>query len=67
MIAPQSIQRDMRNAHTILVKIPEEKGHVRELGVDVNLILKWFLEKLCVRLWSGFIWLPEHYNELWFL
>jgi hypothetical protein len=30
-----------------------ERHHLRDLGVDVNIILKWILGRTC----TGFIWL----------
>jgi hypothetical protein len=36
-----------RNAYRILVRKPEEKDHLRNLGVDVRIILKWVSEISC--------------------
>jgi hypothetical protein len=33
-----------------------ERDHLKDLGVDGRIILKWILRKW-TRIWSGFIWL----------
>jgi hypothetical protein len=40
MVPPRSIQRDMRNAHPILVKILDGKGGVGDIGVYESLIFE---------------------------
>jgi len=35
----------MRNAHKIIVRKPEGKEHLEDLGVDVRIILEWILGK----------------------
>jgi hypothetical protein len=39
----------------IFVRKSEEKGHCGDPCVDSRIILKWILEKLYMRAWSGFI------------
>jgi hypothetical protein len=48
--------RKMRNVYKMLVHKPEEKNHSEDLGIGGDNI-KWFLEKQCGRVCSGFIWL----------
>jgi hypothetical protein len=42
----------MRNIHS-----PRGRDHVRDLGVDGRIILKWILKKCGVKVWTGLIWL----------
>jgi hypothetical protein len=52
----------MRNAHNILVGKPEGKNHLKDLGVDGNIILQWILEKHVGKLWTGCVWLWTEAN-----
>jgi len=47
----------MRNVRRILVGNSEEKNDVGYLGLDGMIILKWFLKKCSVKVWSRFSWL----------
>jgi hypothetical protein len=35
----------MRNVYKLLVRMPEEKGHLEDPGVDGKTIQNWFLKK----------------------
>jgi len=35
----------------------EGKNHLRDLGLDVRIILQWTLKKFDRRAWTGFVWL----------
>jgi len=35
----------------------KERYHLEDLGIDRRIILKWILNKLDWRVWSGLIWL----------
>jgi hypothetical protein len=47
----------VRNAYTILVVKPEGKSHLKDLGVDGSIILKWIFGKKGWRVWIEFSWL----------
>jgi hypothetical protein len=36
---------------------PEERAHLKDLGVEGRMTFKWTLKKWDRRAWSGFIWL----------
>jgi len=36
---------ERRNSYIILVEISEGKNHLRDLGIDGRIILKWILDK----------------------
>jgi hypothetical protein len=42
---------DMRTAYQILVKKPEGKNHLRDLDIEVKILLKWILQKYGVTSW----------------
>jgi hypothetical protein len=46
---------DVRNLYRILAGKHESKNHSEDLGIDRRVILEWNLEKLCERIWTGFI------------
>jgi len=46
-----------RGVYRVLVGKPEGKNHLKELGVDGRLILRWIFRKLDVGLWTGSSWL----------
>jgi hypothetical protein len=46
--------RDIKNPYRILVGKPEGKNHLQDLGVDGKMILKWILQELVMRMWTGF-------------
>jgi hypothetical protein len=43
-------------ANKILVRKPEEKDMLGELGVDGRIILKLILKNYDVRMWTRFVW-----------
>jgi len=46
-----------RDAYTVLVRRPEKKSHVQEVGVDGKIILICVLKKLDGETWTELIWL----------
>jgi hypothetical protein len=48
---------EMRNAYKILVEKPKKKKHLEDIGIDGGTILKCLLQKLGIRIQTGFIWL----------
>jgi hypothetical protein len=46
-----------RDVYRVLVGKPEGKNHLKELGVDGRLILRWIFRKLDVGVWTGSSWL----------
>jgi hypothetical protein len=49
------------------------RGHLRDIGIDGNILLKEILKKQGVKVWTGLIWIStvtsrgicEHENEPW--
>jgi hypothetical protein len=39
------------------VEIPEGRNHLKDLGLDGTIILKWIFRKKDVETWIGFLWL----------
>jgi hypothetical protein len=54
--------REMSNSYTIFGRIPEGKNHLRDLGVDERIILKWILEKWYMKIFTRLIWLKTWSN-----
>jgi hypothetical protein len=46
-----------RNVYKVLVGKPEEKGHLKDQGVDGRMGSEWTLGRLFGAVWSGFTWL----------
>jgi hypothetical protein len=49
--------KEMRNPYNILVRKPEGKNHLEDLGIDGKVILKCILKKQDVRMGTKFIFL----------
>jgi hypothetical protein len=47
----------MRNVYKILVKSLKGGDCLEELGINGRIILKWILENMGGKVWTGFIWL----------
>jgi hypothetical protein len=47
----------VRNSYKILVGKPEVKDHLKVLGIDGKITLKWILGKRDGKVWTGCIWL----------
>jgi hypothetical protein len=43
--------------HRVLVRKPEGRYYLEDLGIDGRIILKMILRKSCCMLWTGFMWL----------
>ena len=46
-----------KSAYRVLVRIPEGENHLGNIGVDGTTVLKWFLNSLIGRAWTGVMWL----------
>jgi hypothetical protein len=46
-----------------IVKNPEEKRPLGDIGVNVSMILKRILGKYGIKLWIGFKWLGVGHND----
>jgi len=46
---------EMRNTYKIVIRKTERRDHLRDLGIDWKMILKWITKKEHVRMWKGFI------------
>jgi hypothetical protein len=46
-----------RNCPRLWWESPKERDHLKDRGVDGRIGLKWILERLAGRVWSGFNWL----------
>jgi hypothetical protein len=46
--------KEMRNAFKSWVESQDLRDHVEDLGLDMTIMLKLTLEKLGVRVWTGF-------------
>jgi hypothetical protein len=42
----------MRSAYKILVRDLKRRNHLRDLGIDGMIILKWILKELGVVMWT---------------
>jgi hypothetical protein len=49
----------IRNAMKLWPGNLNRRSHFEDLGTDEKIILDWFLEKLSLRMWAGFIWLRK--------
>jgi hypothetical protein len=43
--------------YRVLVRKPEGKNHLEDLGVDGKIKLRWIFRKWDVEAWTGSIWL----------
>jgi hypothetical protein len=48
---------ERKDAHGVLVGRPEGRGHLEDLGVDRNILLKCIYKKWDGKAWTGLIWL----------
>ena len=48
---------DERIACRTLVKKPEERNHLEDLGTDGRTVSKWILKEHIERAWTRFVWL----------
>jgi hypothetical protein len=48
---------EKRNAYTIFVEKPEERGHWEKLDIDGMILFECILRKKDGVIWTGFIWL----------
>jgi hypothetical protein len=53
---PFSRHGDKRGVHKALVGIPEEIGHLKDLGLGGSVILKWSFKNWDKEEWSGLFW-----------
>jgi hypothetical protein len=56
MVGVCSTYGEERNADKMFTRKSNEKYHLRDLGLDRRIILKWFLKKYG-RVKTGFLWL----------
>jgi hypothetical protein len=57
---------ERRNSYIILVEISEGKNHLRDLGIDGRIILKWILDKKGMSVeWINVAQEREHQWRLW--
>jgi hypothetical protein len=47
----------MKYAYDILVKNMKGRNHLRDLGVDGRILLKWALKEQGMKVWTEIIWL----------
>jgi hypothetical protein len=47
--------REVRDTCNILVAHLKGRDHSKDIGVNGKIILKWILEKLYGKMWTGFI------------
>jgi hypothetical protein len=56
---------EMRNAYKILVRIPEEKDHAEDIGVDGRITLEWEIgSDACGSGQGPVAGCPKHGNEI---
>jgi len=48
---------ERRGTYKVLVRKPEERDHLEDVGVDGRIILKSILKKSFARSWIGLVWL----------
>jgi hypothetical protein len=50
---------EVRNAYKVQTENLNGTDRFGDLGVDSTTILKWFLKRQGVKMWTGFMWLKK--------